>query len=336
MVFHKPLSSITPSRGYYLHTWVENRATLSRYSFAKSRRNSPVMQANRCFVSLDNEKREKGARPLYFQQSPTTDIHNHGSSSSSVPLTPYDFLGTAAALSPHAMHLAPCLGAALATSPLVGNLMRLGQRRPNDLILLEQEHANQNSMDQNWANLLSRTGFLANNLFFQLIRESPIHMVRNKSMPAAYVTPEIIGCFLGHHHQQHRQQQRLSKTTKRKNKNDPNAMLKTQLRRDFGIKSNHIHNTKWTGISLARWMDLVIPWEQDKASSELSFKCASRVWYRHFGLLHSGAQGRRKTPYMAITRLWRRPIVPFVQILHHLQQANHQITSAKMIFARRK
>ena len=284
--------------GYPLSLLLERPTSFKITRCTRYSRNSCVAQATRNLVSRrdrpENSKGgERGTRPLYFQQSHSCHHHNRPATrknidldepsqrqssspssprsvASSLPLTPYEFLGTASVLPPHARHLSPCLGAALAASPLAGNLMRLGQRQPHDFAVHDHNHEKsphkrQDPMDQNWATLLSRTGFLANNLFFQLIRESPIHIVRNKSMPAVYLTPEIIGCLLGYHHQQ--VSKRTLGKTPCKGSKESNAILKKQLKRDFGIKSNRIHHTEWTGISLARWMDLVIPFPQDSVGN---------------------------------------------------------------------
>lgn len=247
------------------------------------------------------EVRERGARPLYFQQSPRAvppPNYNHAASTTTkatkdpntqtaLPITPYEFSGTASVLPPHAWHLSPCLGAALSISPLAGNLMRLGQRQPHSLETGRAndestvcDSANTTDTDRHWSELLSRVGFLANNLFFQMIRESPIHMGRNKSMPAVYLTPGLIGCLLAHHQTSTSSPKKLPKKNRtnrrgrgssrsngnRSFKKDPNSTIKEALKRDFGIRSNHIYGSQWTGISLARWMDLVIPNEHISSS----------------------------------------------------------------------
>jgi hypothetical protein len=240
----------------------------------------------------ESKGRERGAQPLYFQRSPLAippTHHNrtttkHPKPQQSLPITAYEFSGTASVLPANARHLSPCLGAALAVSPLAGNLMRLGQRQPHDFSagpandnrrdITTGNHAESGTntnTDHRWSRLLSKIGFLANNLFFQLIRESPIHMVRNKSMPAVYLTPGMIGCLLAHHHHSTSSTLKKTKITRsnhqdgrskgrgaNRSKDDSNAIIKESLKRDFGIKSNHIYDNQWTGISLARWMDLVI------------------------------------------------------------------------------
>ena len=256
------------------------------------------ISATKRFVSHgdrpESKIRERGARPLYFQRPslaiPPTHHNrsstNHPKPQQSLPMTPYEFSGTASVLPPNARHLSPCLGAALAVSPLAGNLMRLGQRQTHDFSVglatdnqldnITRNHAESDtSIDRRWSVLLSRIGFLANNLFFQLIRESPIHMVRNKSMPAVHLTPGMIGCLLAHHHQSSLsspsslEKPKITRSSHQggrskgkggnRSKEDSNAIIKEALKREFGIKSNRIYDTQWTGISLARWMDLVIP-----------------------------------------------------------------------------
>jgi len=255
---------------------------LARYS-----RNGRILRSKKCFASYrtpdENIDGDLGARPIYFQQSPISNDHHPKTTKAdrnyrqeellSRSLTPYEFLGTASVLPPHARHLSPCLGAALATSPLAGNLMRLGQRQPYGSVTMDGvPEGDAEDMDRSWAELLSRIGFLANNLFFQLIRESPIHMVRNKSMPAAYLTPEIIGCLISHQHQQSVISQTAPSNRRdgSRKQSDPNAILKSELKHYFGIKSNHIYHTQWTGISLARWMDLVVPANNSEIDSTAS------------------------------------------------------------------
>ncbi|KAG7354836.1 hypothetical protein IV203_004192 [Nitzschia inconspicua] len=178
----------------------------------------------------------RGARAVFFQRSPPS------SHASTAPLTPYGLLGTASALPPRLWHLSPCLGAALATSPWLGNLMRLGQRQGISISFDKDEDAASCSKDMILSHELEQASFLANNLFFQMIRESPIHVIRNKSMPASYLSPAMIAFFSSYslHISQHQ----------------PQSVAKDILQRDFGIRSNYIHDQK-TGVSMARWMDLM-------------------------------------------------------------------------------
>ncbi len=140
---------------------------------------------------------------------------------------------TASLLAPEWRYLAPCLGATLTACPFAGNLTRMGQ-----LVHPEALHYYSSSPDSTELFQASR---LASSLFFQLIRESPLHVTRTKSLPAAYLTPSIMGTLLG-----------LSLSTNTDPKRIPSTM-----RKRHGIKSNYIHDTQWTGVSLTRWMDLV-------------------------------------------------------------------------------
>lgn len=135
-------------------------------------------------------------------------------------LLPLSLKDTTSILTPEWAHLSPCFGAALTTTPMIGNLLRLSACV---------------SYERN--SVLSNSAILADQLFFQMIREAPIFMTRTKSMPAAYLTPEMIGGVLGGLH------------------NDPNVIHK-YLKERYGIQSNKINGTEWTGVSLARWMDL--------------------------------------------------------------------------------
>jgi hypothetical protein len=141
-------------------------------------------------------------------------------------LTPLHLLETASLLAPKWRHLSPCLGAALTTSPFVGNLLRLGSSMPSC--------QDRSGMEQPCA--------LASHLFFQMMRESPLHVTKTRSMPAAYLSPKLIGSILGN-------TQLLSNEISHEG-------IRRMLREDYGIKSNYINQTQWTGVSVARWLDL--------------------------------------------------------------------------------
>ena len=216
-----------------------------------------------------------GARPIYFQP--------RNSSLGPSSITPYELKGTTltASILPSnesksMLHMAPCLGAALSYSPILGNLIRLGQRQCIPQSLYDDDDDDNgntnNSNDYNnsvnddtlLSNQLLQIGFLANNIYFQLIQESPIHLIKNKSKPAYYLTPGLIGSYLFHSTTMNTTvNNNHNKSKKKKNTGaDTTAEVAKQfrsvLKSDFGIKSNHIYNTKWTGISLARWMDLLL------------------------------------------------------------------------------
>lgn len=141
-------------------------------------------------------------------------------------LTPLHLLETASLLAPQWRHLSPCLGAALTTSPFVGNLLRLGSSLP--------------SCQDRFGSGLEQPCALASHLFFQMMRESPLHVTKTKSMPAAYLNPKLIGSILGNSLSNENSQEDIRKI----------------LREEHGIKSNYINQTQWTGVSVARWLDL--------------------------------------------------------------------------------
>jgi hypothetical protein len=240
------------------------RSVCSRLHYRKlcwhsSQGSSAYFDGNRC-----------GARPIFHQRSSTISSHDGrliiaGSASpSSSLLSPYDLRGTSNVLSPKWMHLSPCLGAALSASPMLGNLIRLGRHRgwegrPKD--------EGDSDYDAFHATQLAQTSFLATSLFFQMIRESPIHLVRNRSMPASYLTPSMVGSFLAYS---------LAPGTS-------SSTVRKALRDDFGIKSNYIDETFWTGISLARWMDLVVDGQgsttkQVRYSAQLQVTLVPSLW----------------------------------------------------------
>jgi hypothetical protein len=134
---------------------------------------------------------------------------------------------TTSILAPKWAHLSPCFGAALTTSPMIGNLLRIGPG-------VSQRNT-----------VLSDTAILTNHLFFQMIRESPIFLTRTKSMPAAHLTPRLIGGIVGHSLAPQQNSSSCSRT-----------QIQQYLKQEFGIQSNKINGNQWTGISLTRWMDL--------------------------------------------------------------------------------
>jgi hypothetical protein len=229
-----------------------NNHNISSKSSSFIRTNARCMSTASTKSSGEDIKRTIGARPVYFQRSATTtstddDGNNNNNINSSILLTPYDLKGTSTLLPSKYRYLSPCLGAALSTSPFIGNLMRLGQRQKSyytmDLQDGEKDRHLIATEDRLLACELSQCSFLSNNLFFQMIRESPIHLIKNKSMPASYLTPSIIGSYIA-----------VGATTSTTN-NDPTS-FRTLIRRQHGIRSNRISENQWTGISLARWMDL--------------------------------------------------------------------------------
>jgi hypothetical protein len=80
---------------------------------------------------------------------------------------------------------------------------------------------------------------LATLLLFQQHRFVPPKLTRRKSLPAAYLDPILWGSLMGLSQNRDGQQQNLD------------ANLKA-----LGVKSNHL-NGEWTGVSLARWKDLI-------------------------------------------------------------------------------
>jgi len=140
-------------------------------------------------------------------------------------LTPLHLKDCAFLLKPEYRHLAPCLGAALATTPFVGNLSRLGGGL---------------QFEDPLADGLSRASEMTSLLWFQLMREGPLHISRRKSLPAAYLTPSIMGTILG---------VSLSEQA---------ADVRQALRKHHGVKSNYVNEVQWTGVSLNRWDDLFV------------------------------------------------------------------------------
>jgi hypothetical protein len=92
-----------------------------------------------------------GARPIYFQP--------RSSSLGPSSITPYELKGTTltASILPSnesksMLYMAPCLGAALSYSPILGNLIRLGQRQCIPPSLYDDDDDNGNTNNNNSAN----------------------------------------------------------------------------------------------------------------------------------------------------------------------------------------
>jgi len=146
-------------------------------------------------------------------------------------------------------------------SPLAGNLMRIGhlqEFQPERVEDAVNHHEEDSLSSSSWTSSgtsqeLVRASRLASHLFFQLIRESPLHVSRTKSLPASYLSPSLIGTLWGLGESSSDPQ-----SWRGRNNNNPNDIRKI-LRDRHGIRTNYIHSTQWTGISLARWMDLILP-----------------------------------------------------------------------------
>lgn len=144
-------------------------------------------------------------------------------------LTNGHLIDTATILAPQWRHLSPCFGAAVCNSPFKSNIWKLGQ-------VPSEFH------DDEPSSSIRRAGDLAKSLYFQPHPGASITPTRNKSMAAAYVTPEILGTLLGI------ALKSSPMSTKQRRK---------LLRDRHGIKSNHINESEWTGVSLSRWEDIV-------------------------------------------------------------------------------
>jgi hypothetical protein len=202
------------------------------------------------------------ATPLFF--APKT----------SPSLTPFHLMDTASILNPQWRYaLAPCLGTALTMSPFCGNLLRLSRHQqhhnrhhptdvstaasPNNDVLGVPNRDNEEPFRA--FRIMEQCAQLAGQVFFQVITESPLHVTKTKSMPAAYLEhhPKLIAALVAH--------SILNFSPKE---------IQHILKEDFGIQSNRIRvptkksvfgkegstqeqeQQQWTGISLTRWMDL--------------------------------------------------------------------------------
>ena len=154
-------------------------------------------------------------------------------------LTPFHLLDTASILNPKLWHISPCLGAAMTTSPFVGNMLRLFHALPEE----EEEYTKLRNSSSSTQLRIDRIAQLAGQLFFQMIRESSIQLTKTKSMPAYFLNPKLIAAILAH------------------SLFSPHSTIQEDqicrmLKKDFGIKSNHIRGDHWTGISMSRWNGL--------------------------------------------------------------------------------
>jgi hypothetical protein len=154
---------------------------------------------------------------------------------------------TVGILRPQWWHLSPCVGAALFTSPIKNNLLRLAdsiqetQKIQNGLASTTKDHNNKDSQ-RVITSPLEGPCKLMQCLFFQPQPGAPIRLTKSKSMAAAYFTPRIMGTLMGAAH--------LSKT----------ELSEEDFRRILldrhDIKSNRLKG-RWTGVSLARWKEIV-------------------------------------------------------------------------------
>jgi len=78
-------------------------------------------------------------------------------------------------------------------------------------------------------------------LYFQANPTAPLRPTRSQSQAAAYLTPCVWGTLLGLALDHEISEQQIARV----------------LREKYGIKSNHVQETTWTGVSLARWKDLI-------------------------------------------------------------------------------
>ena len=186
----------------------------------------------------------------------------------------------------------------------MSNLLRLGQQQHQHQ-QQEQEHLDDDiaTMDRLFAQQFAHIGVLTNNVFFQLIRESPVHVIRNKSMPAAFLTPGIIGTILSHSVRTSRRTTNIPKNTAKKKKKTTHTTTRSNhilaveddeqkqkkqvfqeaLRCEYGIKSNKIQETHWTGISVARWLDLLIV-PPPRGAAAVSAAAAASLEFYHQSL----------------------------------------------------
>jgi hypothetical protein len=114
----------------------------------------------------------------------------------------------------------------LTVSPVIGNMMRFQQQQ------LHHQNNNGHSGGGRGGDLL------ATKLFWQTDRFSPLQVSRNKSQPVAHLTPRFMGVLW----------QVAAGLVSEKEQ-------KVSLQR-AGIRSNHVQD-EWTGVSMARWMDLL-------------------------------------------------------------------------------
>jgi hypothetical protein len=190
---------------------------------AKIRQKMRILRPRRNRRQNHHDSASSIASPLRFSpkinRSPQDDIN------ANLPLALF-LKDTSSLLKPEWAYLSPSFGAALTTTTLINNLLRISSTGLDEGTTFDNHIGNSSS--------------LAAALFFQIIRESAIFQSRTKSMPAAHLAPKMIGGILSH------------------SLFHPNeADFKKYLKDDYGIKSNKIHGDQWTGISLARWVDLL-------------------------------------------------------------------------------
>ena len=167
-------------------------------------------------------------------------------------------------LAPKWRHLSPCFGALLAqSSPLKNNLWRIGGH-----LLSQQKDKGGNAAEATTTVHLANAAHLTRALYFQPHAGAPIRPTRSKSMAAAYLTPPIWGTLLG-----------LALRCRDDNDFD---FAQQVLRDRHGIRSNHVRHDTWTGVSMARWKDLIrylaIKSAPEGRSYQSEFALSHAVW----------------------------------------------------------
>ena len=197
------------------------------------------MRREHCFITTSNI---------------TNQHHEHDdaakSHTSQSPWTPAHLRDTLTILRPQYWHLSPIWGAVLQRqTTLLANL-----RSWHAFVQQNKSQPNNNIHHPSW----TRAHELAHQLFFQPHAGATMRVTRTKSLPASYLTPTIMGQLMGCQGQstmilQEQQQQRQNNT----DKDTSSSLIMAQLVRDHcRIRSNYVHG-KWTGVSMARWQDLL-------------------------------------------------------------------------------
>jgi hypothetical protein len=178
------------------------------------------------------------------------------------PLSPLDVKGTLSILEPKFWHFSPCWGAAMSSSPAMGNLLRLGKNmnaNTSTNITAATSIADSDSDTQSRTpgpSSLEQAARLATLLLFQGDRFHPVRPIRTKSMAAAYLTPNRSGTIFGLASAQNYPARVDSEAGACIPYQISDKVMQSELNQVGVSRSNYVDG-QWTGVSLARWKELI-------------------------------------------------------------------------------
>jgi hypothetical protein len=183
---------------------------------------------------------------------------------SSRTLTHVNLKDTLTIIRPNFWHLSPCWGAALSCTPVIGNMMRIGQLQQKQSV----NGTSRTTVGDMFGSNCSRN--LASTMFWQSDRWSPIQLTRKLSQPASYLTPRLMGILWY-----------VATSSTELSEKEQRLILHRE-----GIRSNYVNNTQWTGVSMTRWLDLLQSINNHPFLLQLNSSSTQRKQYHHDNLVH--------------------------------------------------